>query len=143
MISPKIVPTDLIFFLLTSKKCHILCCPAKPRSKFPCTILLAAVSEQPWYRNFSVFIFNRLLKSSRCARYCLYHRPFWIRSIWFILLLAEVPDVSRDNLIVRIWRKRKRRRYGLLLVSSNSPWKISLRITVMSLFGERFKLFLD
>ncbi len=31
--------------------------------------------------------------------------------------LAEVPDVGRDSLIVCIWRKRKRRRYGLLLVN--------------------------
>jgi hypothetical protein len=34
-----------------------------------------------------------------------------------MFILAEVPDVGRDNLIVGIWRKRKRRRYGLLPVN--------------------------
>ena len=68
-----------------------------------------------------------------------------IRLNIFIIIvpLAEVVDISRDNLIARIWHKRKRHRYSLLLVSSNSPRKIALRITVMSLFGECFKSFLD
>ena len=36
---------------------------------------------------------------------------------FLLFQLAEVPDVGRDNLIVRIWHKKKRHLCGLLLVN--------------------------